>query len=243
MILELFFGPRCKKCNKLEAYIRVCDNCLQNNITKINNKNRCYKGIKELCRICGKQVTKNFHSFCYKCVPMHPDDTHMNDATIPAADRENGWWSKALRQGGYDLGDKMVKIINCKNCGGLLVLSRNDTENHPMDSVSNFDYKYYKKGHKDFITDPYYCDNIPAEELRLEQNNCRHDFIFILETHTRSYEEYLAEDRGNPALNLWFGGDKELMKDLAYDLSTTKFIIKWCWKCGRERDFKEKLNK
>jgi hypothetical protein len=176
---------------------------------------------------------------------MHPDDTHMNDSSTPAADPENGWWSKAIRQGGWDVGDKIVKVINCLSCGGLLVLTTNNRENYISDNDIKYvvDYRYYKKGHKNFFSEPFYCSGQPEDKLKIEQQNCNHEFIIILEPPTKSYNEYLSHIRNNDVIKEWLDWDKDLTRQMAYEMSITKNIVKWCWKCGVEKVFKEKLEK
>jgi hypothetical protein len=175
---------------------------------------------------------------------MHPDDTHMNTSYIPAADPDNGWWSKAIRSGGWDVGDNIVKTINCTNCGGLIVLATKRYGNHISSNDIKYvvDYRYYKRGHKEFLSEPFYCDNLPKDKLEEEQQKCDHEFIEILEPTLKSYEEHLSRINDNDAIKEWLGWDKGLIKNMAHEMSITKNIVKWCWRCGLEKVFKENLS-
>ncbi len=181
------------------------------------------------CIGCGK-VEKEAHSvhhICGECIPQHPDYSH------------DEWW-RYLDAGGWDVGnEKTATVKDCKNCGGVLILERDFEKHGTSDYVTS--YKYYKKGERNPVLEPFYCSAMPKEQLEKEQSACKHGFITILKPITKTYEEYLSEFMGNEVFREWTRGDGLSIKSHAYYMSTTKHTVKWCWKCGLQEDFSKEL--
>jgi hypothetical protein len=247
-LLAMIFGPRCESCNKLEAYIQVCDFCLKNNVTKIRNRYRHYSSSsgKKMCRICGDIVGQDAHSFCYRCVPQHPDDTHMNDSAVPASDPGNGWWSKAIRAGGWNTEKGKANTMDCPDCGGLLVMEI-DNEKPKYISSDHIEYvtrfRYYKKGNKKPTREPFYCENTQGSLQKIDietlQATCEHDYITVLEPIKKTYQEYMSDTRNNDTIMEYLSLIGVSVEEYVLSLANTKSTIKWCWICGQKTTFEE----
>lgn len=248
MFRKLFYGPKCEFCNKYYAkgipLNLVCNACFNNDIIQKLRKLACkakplisyesldpYSSSKRegnKCIGCGSKVEKNAHSvhhMCAECVPLHPDDSH------------DEWW-RNLHAGGWNVGNEKTALVKyCKNCGGVLVLERDFEKYGKSDYVTS--YRYYKKGERNPVPETYYCTGLPKVQIEEEQSACKHDFITILKPITKTYKEYLSELRGNEVFGEWTKGDGLSIKDYAHDMSTTKHTVKWCWKCGFQKDFSQ----
>ena len=246
MVVDLLSGPNCEDCGKRPANYKICQSCYPDRIEEVRDIDRYYRSSSEplnifKCLLCGKQVDRggslgsNPHSFCHKCVPQHPDDTHLVGETC-----KTSWWVAAIRQGSWHDEDGFLSIRSCPHCGGLLVIRQLPLERREhLNDVS--DYWYYQVGSKDKIGTPFYCAKFDVEVIQSQQNTCAHEFIDVYtKTDTASAEEHYREIKGNPAITEYLFDDEALVWDLAQSMAGARYDVQWCFKCGLKHTEKEK---
>lgn len=219
-LLDLILGRKCEGCGCRGARITICSGCLDKTCTTRDHE-RHYNADSR-CRICGELPDEDCHAFCHKCVPPHPDDTHITKSG-------KNWWALALQAGGWDHPDGIINIECCPHCGSLLKILQSGDLSRPKRVLK---HSYFKIGSQAESEESFVCPGRNTADVENEQQSCSHDWVVVYRPEKKSKHEYVDELSSNPVTREWLGNDDALIETTAESMAKDTKVVMWCWKCG-----------
>lgn len=208
-------------------HVHLCAGCTLDQLAAIRPADRrrpTHECPYPLCFACGRGTTESDKAVCERCVPLHPDETH-----IVSLHPRTDWWTLALQCGGYRTsGHSEMKMVDCCGCGSLLMmlLRKERTASAPETRILR--YWYYKRGSPAPVQDPFPCDrsDIPLERLR---GQCPHAWIRIHELPPQTKAARRRELRQARHFLDSIGMDDMFLPD---DSDEPRTHVVWCKDCG-----------